>query len=237
MRNDKFVECKKNIDYTVEKGKDPSTFDIKMKYGEGGRLDTAVGNIPFNLNGKLNAGDGVSEAKQTVNSNVKDTVSFGERFGNFLKNNWWWLLGLLVLIIIAVGYIPGVKKYFSTRVKSRPMITVVPDVGEPNYKSGRFEQSISRFIPYVPCTGTLKYTVPSIRGVPSAKVKASKNNMVLLTNYKSFVGNRRFKVTFGVKEVTNKPLEFSPNSSIHVSAEGCSTDCVMTRKNENRRRR
>lgn len=195
------------------------------------------------LSGKPGAGL-YSNTKYTLNYNqsvgidtwlgsMEDTVKVND------IRPWWdrnWdlfikLLITLIILIIIAGYLPLFKNYLPRGLVSRPFIDVSSIGNKIPNSNGKMEKSmIHTLLPYVSERATIKFVPPSFSGFPKMKVKAIRENRMVITNPNAYINKN---VTFGVTSITTRGQEvkLSKNSTIRTTNDsGIDAICYLNTK-------
>lgn len=174
----------------------------------------------------------------TVTGTLNDSVSQIGKFqigeGNLLL---YWLntyglktLIALLVIILILGYVPGIKKYMPKRLKKRPFIHCTPmriGGGATDDAHGTFTKDISStLIPYKAETGTLRYVPRGVTGFPAINLKAAGGNGVLITNTKSLAGRTSLEIDgMTIPEGIKTTIRKSANMNISATTSTMLYEC------------
>jgi len=123
-----------------------------------------------------------------------------------------------VFIVLLLG-VTVFKKRFPKSMKGTPTIDCKPlPFGRTETTLGRFtKDSMSRWMPFVPETGTLTFVPMGTPGVPSMKLKAAGGSKMIIVNTTSFAGNKMVTIDGeSVPEEQKKPISKSPSMTIEV---------------------
>lgn len=138
--------------------------------------------------------DGIPwQGKQDLSLKIRDDRSWFVKNGKWISENWFWAMfmpGLLFLLLIvaAIGYIPGVKKYLPKNISKKLNIECVP---RNNYREhSKNEPSIfivdqkAKWMPYIAQQAKFRIVPQYAEGIdlPLMKVRALKDNKMEILN-------------------------------------------------------
>ena len=210
-----------NLDFVVEKGKDVSTFVIFLKLKDGNKYQTSSGEIKIDIASEMLYDEQLSTGKTSMTINIKDDISPLDRLMDWLLKYGLRVLICLLIIIFILGYVKPFKKYFSKRLKKKPEVTATSRGAIPreNKNEGKFTKDLmSTLIPYKAETGTIRFVPPGVSDFPNLKVRAAKDNGMLILNTKAFAGNPNFVIKGSSIPVGVKKLErITSNTGIVAS--------------------
>lgn len=101
------------------------------------------------------------------------------------------LIGLILLLILLLGYTPLFKKRLPRGLKKSPQL-----IGNPTARTGKkiedrghfSKQKSTVYLPYVAEKGSIRFAPKGTPGVSGIRIKATGNNKFKITNAQSFVG-------------------------------------------------
>jgi hypothetical protein len=103
-------------------GAEISTFEFYIRQNDDNRHETSSGEIVIGISAELEVDGILLGGDESVTVEIKDDISFFDKFLYWFKN-WWWLL---LLIFIILGYTPLFKKYLPKSLKKSPEIKCKP---------------------------------------------------------------------------------------------------------------
>jgi len=186
------VTSRHNVDIVdIRRGSAVSTFEFNINQRDGDRFATSTGDVVINVlaepvvNGLAHTG----EANTTVN--IVNDIGFIERLINWLERYGALAFGILLLLLLILGYLPPIKKYLPKKLVRRPRINkregwevLRPTVGKYTKKPW------STLLPYVRQRGTIQFTP---KGVMSPlEVRGAGGNRMEITNLRRYAGNKNF---------------------------------------------
>jgi|GEM_PF-2005187 len=230
------VTSRDNIEITdIRRGQEVSTFQFYITHRNNDRFATARGNVTINVQAEIIV-EGLSftgEASEMVY--IYDDISRLDRIINFLYNNWRLLLGLLLLFLILLGYVPPFKKYLPKRLVRRPEVTRREGRKMRPSTTGRYNKKLwSTLLPWVNERGTIQFTPKGVMS-PLEVCGAGKKRMEI-TNLRRFAGNKNFMFKGDPieKDVTKQSLKrmsvTQPSISLTAIKNGITYECNPTIK-------
>ena len=141
------------------------------------------------------------------------------------------IAGILIGLILILGYIPPFKKYLPKKIKKRPLIECsAQKIGLKDQENhGSYKKNmLSTFIPYKPETGRITFSPSGHK--KSISVKAAGKGAMFVTNTRTYAG--KTEVTFNgtsIEEGRTKPLRISGNSTISLSTTEYIYTCYLNR--------
>ena len=197
------------IDWKIEKGDSVSTWYIYPRYESGDMFKTGTGDTQITVDVSTDI-DGVAYGKaETENSEILDDRTVVD----YIKRYWKEYLVTLFIIILALGYIPPFKKYFSSKMKKRPSIECTAEkIGiHDMVVKGNFDKNLLfTFLPYTPEVGRLTFSPAPVK--KTAKLKANGGNSMLILNTPTFAG--KDNITFNGMSI---PENYKGNYRISAS--------------------
>ncbi len=99
-------------------------------------------------------------------------------------------LAAALLLILILGYVPGIKHYLPKKLKKRPLVRskiIGSYMKPPKPTNGQYtKKTITTFLPYVAEKGSIRYVPKGIAGAPKLQVKGAKGGRMEVTNFKEF---------------------------------------------------
>lgn len=142
-------------------------------------MDQSVDSIPW-------------QGESDVELNIQDQRNWFIKHLDWIARNWWWAILLpILLLIIAIGYIPGVKKYLPKLPKKMNIGCVPKDSingKAKNEPSVLIVDTKNKILPYVAQTAKFAIT-PGDTGeedYSKMKVKAASNHKMIIENLNAF---------------------------------------------------
>lgn len=142
-------------------------------------MDQSVDSIPW-------------QGESDVELNIQDQRNWFIKHLDWIAGNWWWAILLpILLLIIAIGYIPGVKKYLPKLPKKMNIRCVPKDSingKAKNEPSVLIVDTKNKILPYVAQTAKFAIT-PGDAGeedYSKMKVKAASNHKMIIENLNAF---------------------------------------------------
>ncbi len=130
------------------------------------------------------------------------------------------LIILAIVLFIVLGYVPGIKKYLPSKLKTRPTITANPLVpgNEVKYFKGLLEKNIfTTIIPYIPQRGRIKFVPSGVYGVPKLELKATSGRRMILLNTRTFVGKDNITISGQKVPKNSDKLKLTAGSILAVT--------------------
>ena len=134
---------------------------------------------------------------------------------------------ILLILLVLLGYVPGVKHYLPKKLKGSPKIikrSANPVFPDKNFSGNLTKNILSTFIPYKAQTGEIKFVPPTVAGIRPLKVKGIKNGRMAVTNLNDYRNKMDIKFR-GNPITTQKTLESSAGLSITVVYRGDTYTC------------
>lgn len=185
-------------------------------------MDESVDKIPW-------------KGKTETTVHIEDNRSWYVKYADSIARNWWkGLLGVL-LLLIAVGYIPGIKKYLPKLPKT-PSIECTPRnrrKHSPSRERGSFQiDRLSTLLPFVAQTGWIRIAPSSADDLPCSsrmQVKALGANKMAVMNSGSFLSEEGIVEIDGeaLNKEPQKPIELRKSSEITVKGSDYTYMCVL----------
>ena len=195
------------VEWDVQPGSTVSTWVITPKYKDGDMFSTGTGpaDITVSVSAEID-GDpyGIS---QNTEMEIKDDRSVFD----YLQKYWKQVSISLLLIVLIVGYLPGVKKRFPRKMHRRPTIECSPQRFEFRKKTatGKFEKNrVSIFLPYAAETGRLTFS--PFPAKKTARLKAARGKTIEILNTADYRGKR--EITFN-----GSPIEESQKGNYRIT--------------------
>lgn len=210
-------------DFKVEKSGDTGVLNVSPTLPE--KLSgTVYHDLNLDVSYKQQMPDkGVWKGSGQLAMNLGDDRSIFEKYRDWIIRGLLMLLALLLLF----GYI--FKKRLPRNLKSSPTITAVPTaIG---YTGGSFHgkytrDTLSRFLPYVPEKGTIRFVPKTVRGIPALKVKGAGGRKMFIMNTQSYAGKEHISFNGNpVQEGTKKPLKVGGGLLVEVATAGRRYSC------------
>ncbi|MEI7579937.1 MAG: hypothetical protein WCJ58_07970 [bacterium] len=166
--------------WKIEKGSQVSTWRITPQYKDD-LLNTNGGEIPINVKATYIIGDEKGEGNSNGKILIKDISGF-ERFGIWFLKNIWCILGILALLALIIGYLPGVKSYFSKYIKPEAYVVM----RNSNHIRRKLKKDLLfTIIPYVAQKATVNPNTTT-KVIPTLKLKADKGGVIVM-NMSSYI--------------------------------------------------
>ena len=203
----------------IEKGDEPGGLYLYPVLPNGEPTVGTYKNFGYSINCDqiLDGNHWSGELQETCH--MEDTRAWWERNWNLIPK----LAGLLLLLLIILGYVPGIKKYLPKMAKE-PIIHCTPTVPflQPTTLTGLVTiKTGSTIIPYRKQRGKIEYA-PAMAGVPDLEVKAKGGRMMVVTNCADFDGLTN--VTFNGAAV-NRKTGYGAGVSIMVKTQNYTYRC------------
>lgn len=217
------------VGFTVEKSEAPGVYNI----------------YPYLIDGETEIGDyddiDIRLGLETYNG--KETWS-GETEGPVTitdLRSWFWknidkvikLIVLAAILLILLGYVPGIKKHLPKKLKKTPKINCESNVGMRKTweVKGRYVKNRATVVlPYLAETGTIRFLPKGVSGVPALKIKAVGSNRMEIVNTKSYIGKKN--VTFDgspVEEKQKKNLRKTAGMRVKYETRDADYTCVLNK--------
>lgn len=183
--------------FEVKKGDEIGEFLLLPKLGEVDPMVAETGDIPFVISGGFKRAKSSAAGRMTSSIVIYDDISRLERIADWLNRHWKSVLFGAIAAFILFGYIPGVKKYFSKRLKKKIVIKGEPNRGtrgKSQSLNGRFNRHFSTYLPYKASRGRLR---TSISGVPAIEFKSAGGGQMYIVNKDKFTDSKKYD--FGVE--------------------------------------
>ena len=180
----------------IEKTERIGVYKIYISMKNGDPFETSSGQIPIKITGSFESGLSKASGKLEDTFDVNTTITSKDEFLNWLEENWIKLVISLAVLVVLIGYIPGVKKYLPKRLKKRPVINCIAEsvTGQDMIAHGKYKKdTVKTLIPYLPETGSITVSPSPVK--KTLRVRAKGSGMMYVTNVKSFAG--KDNVLFG----------------------------------------
>lgn len=215
-------------EFKVERTEELGKFKVYPSLKDNDPLKTEGGKIPILVEGGFKQGLSSAQGKLEDTFEINNTITFGQRLKEWLKENWIKLTVCILLLVLILGYIPPFKKYLPRKIKSRPSIrcrALKFGVHDIDAKGSYRINLSSTLIPYKAETGSLTFTPPPRK---VARLKASKRGRMTITNTRVFAG--KTDITFdgvSVPKDEKKPININRNSILSVKTDEYQHTCYL----------
>ncbi len=210
-------------DFKIEKDKEKGVYNIYPSLNKDDISGKTYKDVDLKVRYKGKVGNETWAGSQTISMKIRDERSWIAKNKDLILK-----LGVLLLIIVLIlGYIPGIKHYLPRKLKKRPIIysRVIGSYDRrPQPTNGDFQKNgISTVLPYVAEKGIIRYVPRGIPGAPKLKVKGIKGRRMQITNMRDF--RRKNYITFDGERVDRLQEEpryqnkFDTSSGLTVTAE------------------
>lgn len=98
------IYCAQDVEFEVRKGKEVSTFEITMKYQDGERARTYVGDLDLKIRAEADMVDYTAEGTLDSQLTITDDRSLLDRTIDFLKEYWMWMIGIWVIFCMLMKF-------------------------------------------------------------------------------------------------------------------------------------
>lgn len=217
------------IDFEVEKSNKNGELIIRPILKNGKTKAGEYTNSTITLSNKIVSDKEVWQGEGNIEIKFEDGRSWFEK--NIDK-----IIRTLIffgVLIIGLGYVPGIKKYLPRSLVDRPKINGVPnDDGQPRNSKGIYERDLLKtFIPYAAETGTIKYAPSSVAGCPIMEIKAVGKKRFKITNIKSFEKKQNILIDHQQigKNIT-KSTKLGANIRIQVKTPRMDFTCTLVNR-------
>jgi len=212
------ISLDRKIPYTLQQEEDGS-FSFRPKV-EGSLMSYPTGD--FTVTGKLN---------NTISKSGIFTIGKGNLLLYYLNEYGVKTLIALLILLLILGYVPGIKKYLPKRLKKRPLIHCTPmgiGGGAPVDNHGAFSKDLSStLIPYRAETGTLRYVPSGVTGFPSLTLRAAGGNGVFITNTRALAGRSSLEIDgMSIPEDVRSMIRKSANMNITATTKPMMYECT-----------
>ena len=198
------------LSFKVTKGDEVSTYKVEVIYDydadETPLKDEAANCV---INATLNYEGQAAKSEGSAATLTAEKLS--------LLHYWKELLGLLIIIIVILGYLPPFKKRFPRSLKKKLGCTEVPTngIGKRKPYNGAFQKKFgSVIIPYRRERGVIRFLKPGVAGFPKMQVKAVSRGRMEITNASRYAGKKEIKFDNEMIEKGSKKYTVATNASI-----------------------
>lgn len=209
--------------FKVKKSDEKGVFDIYPSLDAGEISGKTYTDVELNVSYKGKAGSETWAGSEKILMKIKDNRSWFTKHKDIILK-----LGILLLILMLVlGYVPGIKHYLPRKLKKRPIIysKVIGSYGKrPQPTNGDFQKNrMSTFLPYVAEKGVIRYVPKGIPGAPKLQVKGIKGRRMQITNMKDY--GKKKNITFDgeradkLQEEPRYQKKFDTSSGLTVTTE------------------
>lgn len=219
----------KRVELIVEKTDSPGVFVIFPKLNGDKPVSGDYKDIGFKV-----VLSGIS-GKESWNGETDGTVKMTDN-RNWLQRHADLVIKLIIIAIILLvilGYVPGIKKYLPKKLKVKPTITIKDKVSsfKTTTDGGRFvKHTASTVIPYKAQTGHIRFVPTSVSGVPQLKVKACGSNKMEVTNLEMFRGKNN--ILFNGEDIDKddkKKKRFTAGLNMTYKTASADYECSLNR--------
>lgn len=176
----------------IEKTEEPGVFAITPNSEQSDFNHVPYGKETLKIVMDQNVDSIPWQGESDVELNIQDQRNWFIRHLDWIARNWWWAILLpILLLIIAIGYIPGVKKYLPKLPKKMNIGCVPKDSingKAKNEPSVLIVDTKNKILPYVAQTAKFAIT-PGDTGeedYSKMKVKAASNHKMIIENLNAF---------------------------------------------------
>lgn len=207
----------------LEKLDEPGMIRLTPK-ADPGRTGTYI-DTKYVLRGYGQQGKAVWKGQMEDSIKIEDHRSLIQRDGPTVIR---FVISALILLFL-LGFTPLFKKRFPKSMKPSPTITCRPvPYGRATEAHGRFKKDgLSKIMPFVAETGTLRFVPSGTAGIPAMKLKAGGGSKLIIMNTKAFAGKKNFYIdSQQVEKGTTKLLTKAPTMQIEVKTDVMNYTCV-----------
>lgn len=212
------------IEWDIRPGSQVSTWVITPGYKDGDMFSTGTGQADITVSVAAEIeGDPYGMARNLSMDIQDDRTPL-----DYIKEYWWQITGILVVVALAIGYSPLVKKRFPRKMQKRP--TIECSAQNINFRNttaaGKFEKNLRTiFIPFIPETGSLTFSPSPVK--KTARLRAARGGYMILVNTADFKGKRDIRFNGSPIEESQKGLvRITATTSISVSTPDYKYTCV-----------
>lgn len=199
------ADNKKNeVELVMEKSSDIGVFLVHptLKSGKVGTGDHK--SIPYTLQYQQLFGSETWSGSGEGTAQIEDTRNFFEKYWDRLVFSF---IVLLILVLL-LGYVPGIKHYLPKGLKKKPKIQSVDKKGKmEDAGNGKIiKNTMSLILPYVAQKATIKYLPVGVSGGSPVEVQAVKGKKMKIMNLDRFRGKNY--IAFDGNEIEEEQKEY-----------------------------
>ena len=218
-------------DFRIEKSDEIGIFFVYPGLKDGDAMKTSSGIIPITISGSFTQGLSTAVGENEESFEIKCNITLMERIKDWLKKYWLKLLFSMLILLLLLGYIPGVKKYLPRKIKKRPWIECSAEkIGIRDTEAhGKYKRNIiSTIIPYKAETGFITFSPSPYK--KTAHLRAAGGHGAYITNVKSYAGKDEFMFNgMSIEEGRTKPYRISGGSTISLRTPEYLYTCYLNR--------
>lgn len=194
-------------------------------------LKTHGGTIDVHVKGEFTQGLSVAAGELDDTFEIQDTISFLDRLKDWWAKYWLHTLICLLILLLILGYVPGIKKYLPRKIKKRPHIDCSAEkIGLKDMEShGKYKRNLmSTLIPYKAETGFVIFSPSPYK--KKAQLKAAGGNGMYVMNTRAFAGKEEFSFNgMAIEQGRTKPYRISGGSTISLRTPEYLYTCYLNR--------
>lgn len=205
------IYCAQDVEFEVRKGKEVSTFEITMKYQDGERARTYVGDLDLKIRAEADMVDYTAEGTLDSQLTITDDRSLLDRTIDFLKEYWMWMIGIWVIFCMLMKFRGPTglgKKKLSPNVEMTKYEDKTLSSRDPKRYAAPREVKIEPLsvLPILPITVRRRITIrhpKCSQSAPSLRVKSSGRGLILL-NPKDFDNKKNKNLCEGLERLSRR---------------------------------
>ena len=205
------IYCAQDVEFEVRKGKEVSTFEITMKYQDGERARTYVGDLDLKIRAEADMVDYTAEGTLDSQLTITDDRSLLDRTIDFLKEYWMWMIGIWVIFCMLMKFRGPTglgKKKLSPNVEMTKYEDKTLSSRDPKRYAAPREVKIEPLsvLPILPITVRRRITIrhpKCSQSAPSLRVKSSGRGLILI-NPKDFDNKKNKNLCEGLERLSRR---------------------------------
>ena len=182
------VTSEDNVDFSISRGDEVSTFDISLRYQDGNRFDTATGDVDFTVSAKLQLSEYLASGDISDNITINDDRNIIDWIVEFLINWYKWLIASWIIFCFIMK-LRGPTGLFKNKIKPNVEMTkyegknLRPRDVMRRHRYYKMKRQLWSCIPITPIS--IRAIIPirhqyCRQSAPDLKVKSTGKNLIIL---------------------------------------------------------